>query len=204
MSWKAKAAKGGSGDFEKAPPGNHPAVLIGLIGMGIQENEFGGEKTRQRRAMFVWELVTEKNKAGGSFIIGIDLTVSLNEKAKLRQWIEARTGKPMPEGHEYDLSKELGKPCMLNVTEKNGYPKVAGMAAVPKGFTVPAPTRQPFIWDVDQIDANGHFELPSWVPYLYGEPLSEHIKRRVIEDEEGEAVGAGVGNGNSQQEEEAY
>lgn len=183
MGWKTKAKKGGDGEFEKAPIGNHPAVLIGMIGMGIQENEFNGQKTQQRRALFVWELVTEKNKAGQNHIIAIDLTVSLGEKAKLRGWIEARTGKPIPEGHEYDISKELGKPCLLSVTENKGYPKVSGMAAIPKGMEVAKPSRQPFLWDVDQIGANGEITLPDWIPWLYGEPLTEHIKRRVEEDE---------------------
>lgn len=203
MGWTTKAKKGGEGEFEKAPIGNHPAVLVAMVGMGIQENEFNGQVTQQRRALFVWELVTEKNKAGQNHIIAIDLTVSLGEKAKLRGWIEARTGKPIPEGHEYDISKELGKPCLLSVTENKGYPKVSGMAAIPKGMKVDPPTRQPFLWDVDQIGENGEISLPDWIPWLYGKPLKDHIKDRVIEDDEPEAkrepamAGAAV-------EEEAY
>lgn len=202
MGWKTKAMARGDGDFERAPAGNHPAVLVAMIGMGVQENEFNGQKTQQRRALFVWELVTEKNKAGKNHIAAIDLTISLNEKAKLRGWIEARTGKPIPEGHEYDISKELGKPCLLSITEKNGYPKVSGMAAIPKGMETPKPSRTPFLWDVDQIGAGGEISLPDWIPWLYGEPLKEHIKRRVIEDnekDEKEAVAVGAGA-----EEEAY
>lgn len=181
--WTQKASSKGTGDgFEKAPPGNHQAVLVAIVDMGTQLNEYGGKQNWQRRAYFVWELVTEKMSGtkDRNHLVAIDLTVSLNEKAKLRKWIEARNGKKMPEGADYDIRKELGKPCLLNVVHNaSGFPKIEGMSAVPKGLQVPAPQNPAFTWSLEDYEQEGTIDLPEWVEshWLYGEPISEHIKR---------------------------
>lgn len=177
MSFTIKASKGGGGGTEKAPAGNHLAVLVGVFDMGTQENTFQGDTKWQRRAFFVWELVGEKiSGTTKNHVIGIDLTLSLNEKAKLRKWIEARTGKVIPEGAEFDIAKELGQPCMLNVVEKNGYPKIEGVAAVPAAFikSMPPATYPLTAVDLDQFMSK-EATIPDWSPWLYGSPLEDHI-----------------------------
>lgn len=195
----------GGGEFERAPAGNHPAVLVGLIDMGTQHIKAykpGDKDKDQHKGFFVWELVTEKTKTGASHLIGQDLTLSLNEKAKLRAWVEARLGRRIGESEQYDIAAELGQPCLLTVVEKNGYPRVNGMAAVPKGMTVAAPTIKPFAWHLSQAETTGKVELPSWVPWLFGRPLGEHIKE--CRELSGKAVSATYGgqaappNGNGQ------
>jgi hypothetical protein len=176
--WTQKATKGGDGQFERAPAGNHPAVLIGLIDMGTQENNYQGNTTWQHRAYFVYELVLEKMQTspGRNFILATDLTVSMNEKAKLRKWIEARTGKQIPDGVEYDVSQEVGQPVLLNVVlNKDGYPKIESVGSVPKGMAVPAPQNKPVIMTLDEFRATG--KVPEFCPWLYGERLEDHIKR---------------------------
>lgn len=176
MSWTQKASKGGDGNFERAPAGNHPAVLIGLIDMGTQENSFQGNVTQQHRAYFVYELVMEKTQAGKNHILATDLTVSMNEKAKLRKWIEARTGKQIPDGAEYDVSQEVGQSVLLNVVlNKDGYPKIESVGSVPKGMTVPSPTNKPVVMTLDDFKA-GH-KVPDFCPWLYGEKIEDHIRR---------------------------
>lgn len=178
-AWTQKATSKGGTDYEKPPVGNHPAVLVAMIDMGSQEQEFQGNVTYPHRAYFVWELVTEKMSGtkGVNHVIAIDLTVSLNLKAKLRQWIEARVGKQMPEDAEYDISKELGQPCLLDViANKKGYPVVNGMKAVPKGMKVDPPQRTPIAITLDEYKANPAI-IPDWVPYCYGEPLADVISR---------------------------
>src|SRR5687768_1016144 len=123
MSWSMTANKGGGGSV-KAPAGNHRAVLVGIFDMGRQwQDGFqGAEGKWQHRAYFVWELVDEPIAGTAkNHVIGIDLTLSLNEKAKLRKWIEARTGKAIPDGTPFDPTTELGQPCMLNVVMKGDY-----------------------------------------------------------------------------------
>jgi hypothetical protein len=178
-AWRQKATKsGGDGEgFPKAPTGTHPARCVAIVDMGTQINEFGGKQTKQRRAYFCWELVEEDIPGRGrTFTIGLDLTVSMNEKATLRKWVEGRVGKQMPDGHEYDISQELGKPCLLSVIEKNNYPKVSGMGALPKGMVVKEASYAPFIWSLDDMPDDGSApEFPDWLPYLYGTPLVDHV-----------------------------
>lgn len=174
--WKQKASTGG-GNYEKAPPGNHPAVLIGMIDMGTQEQEYQGESKESHRVYWVWEIPGEKREDGSSHVIALDLTFSLNEKAKMRKWIESRMGRQIADGEEYDIAEELGKPCLLNVVQKDKYPKVEGMSALPKGMPAPVATHKPFAWQLDTYLTTGKIELPPWVPYLFGEPLSDHIRR---------------------------
>lgn len=177
-AWNQKVNSGKSGDYERPPIGNHPAILVGIIDMGKQEQEYQGNVTYPHRAYFVWELVTcgMSGTTERNHTIGIDLTISLNEKAKLRQWIESRVGKKMPDDAEYDISKELGQKCLLDVIgNKKGYPVVNGMKSVPKGLPFPDHHITPIAITLDEFKSGT--AIPDWVPYLFGEPLADVIKR---------------------------
>ncbi len=169
----------GSGS-EKAPPGNHPAILVAIIEMGTQETEFQGVKKWAPQAYFVWELVTEKQSGtkDRNHVVALDLNVYLNDKAKLRKFIEARTGKKLDESAEFDIvGSELGQKCLLGVVANaKGYPKVDAVSAVPKGLPFPDPQHKPTHITLDEIKA-GTAAVPDWVPYLYGEKLADVIAR---------------------------
>lgn len=182
-AWKRTTSKAGSDeDFPRPPAGNHVAVCVGIIAMGTQHQEFGGDEKVSNRAFFVWELLNEKQPGtkGSNFLIGLDLNTSLNEKAKLRKFIEARTGKAIPNDADYDISTELGQPCLLNVVEKQtakgrAYSRVEGLAAVPKGMPVGKPQTAPYLWSLDDYDGSGKITLPEWVPWCIGRRLPEVI-----------------------------
>lgn len=175
-----KAGKGGGGGTEKAPAGNHLAVLVGFFDMGHQWQDPFTPKDKgywAHRAFFVWELVGEKIAGTEKkHVIGIDLTLSLNEKAKLRKWIEARTGKQIPDGSDYDIGGELGQPCLLNVILKGDFPKVEGVAAVPAVFlkSMPTPGYKPTLVTLDQF-MKKEATIPEWCPWLFGCRLEDHI-----------------------------
>lgn len=205
-----KTATNKGGDFEQVPPGNYPAALVAIVDLGGQENDFGGEKKIEHRVFWCWELVTKKTTSGKNFLIGIDLTYSLHEKAKMRKWIEARLGKSIPDDGEYSIKKELGQKCLLSVKEKKGYSKIEGVASIPDGITVPDPVTTPFIWSIPDLKDN-KLSLPSWLPFLYGEPLTDHIKRAeelqgtpvaataTPKNHSGAAEGSGVGSPSTDQ-----
>ncbi len=184
MGWKQVAKTGGTGDFEKAPPGNHAAVLVALIDLGVQRNEFNGEEKFQHRAFFCFELTDEKNKAGNNHLVGIDLTRSMDAKSKLRGWVDSWRGRKTNDGEEFDISSLAGKKCLLSVTDSKGYPKVTGVAAPSKGMKIPEATRPITIFSIDDIKPDGSFTLPDWLPYLYGEPLKTVIERRCEEEDD--------------------
>jgi hypothetical protein len=139
-AWSMTASKGNGGPIEKAPAGTHPAVLVALIDLGTQwQPAFSpGEAGKyQHRLYWVYELPMEKKANGESHVIAIDLTWSLNEKAKMRQFIESRLGRKIAEGEKYDVSAELGQAVFLSVMANDkGYPKITNVSALPKSFTV--------------------------------------------------------------------
>lgn len=166
----------GKGAFAKAPAGNHLAVLVAVVDMGTQfaDGYQGAAGKWQRKAYFVWELLGETVEGTTkNHLIGTDLTLSLHEKAKLRKWLEARRGKLIPDGAPLDITEELGKPCLLNVIEKNGYPKIDGLTAVPKGMPVGEPQHKPVSVGLEEFQAGT--PVPDWVPWHFGKPIADHI-----------------------------
>ncbi len=183
MGWK-QVARASTGDFEKAPPGNHPAILVALIDLGYQANDYQGKVTYPLRAYFCWELTSEKNKEGNNFLVGIDLTVSMDTKAKLRGWVDSWRGRVTPDGEEFDISTLVGKKCLLSITEKRGYSNVSGVAAIPKGMTVAPATKPLTTFNVADIKPDGSFTIPEWLPWLYGKPLKDVIMARCEKEDE--------------------
>lgn len=175
MSWEIK--KKSEGGYVKPPVGNHSAVLVALIDMGKQWQDPYTPKDKgywARRAFFLWELVGEQIAGTDkNHVIGIDLNLSTGKKAKLRAFIEGRTGKPITE--PFDPTTEVGQPCFLNVVlNDGGFPVVKGMAAFPKGIPAPVPTYPVTVITLEEFKAGK--PLPEWVPWLYGNPLEEHIR----------------------------
>lgn len=195
MSWTATANKsdGKGGGFEKAPPGTHPAVLVGIIDLGHQwQDPYGGEGDGrwEHRLYYVYELVTKKKSAqAANHLIAIDLKLSMHEKAKMRLWVEARTGRKIADGTQYDVSLELGQPCLLQVVEKNGYPRIGGVMGIPDGLPVPPPLTKPVGWELDPAAVGS---IPDWVPYLYGQPIREVVRncREIRGDRRAQVAGS--------------
>ncbi len=191
--WKHKASSGTG--TEQPPAGNHPAVLVALIDVGTQENEYQGVTNWQHRAFFCWELVTEKmtGPQGANHVIGKDLTLSMNAKSKLRGYVESWRGKKLADDEEFDIQKLLGAKCLLTVTHNaKGYAQIDGVGAVPKGMTVPAAKRPNFLFELSDDPELG--AIPAWVPKLYGESIAEHIGRCRELTGKGEPAIAGATN----------
>lgn len=171
-----KASSGGGGDFELAPAGNHPAVLVGIIDLGTQEQRYGNEIERAHKVMLVWELTTEKKSDGGNFIVARDYTLSFNSKANLRLMVEKWRGAQFKDDEGFDISKLLGKPCLLSVVHGKSnsgkdFAKVDGATAVPKGMSVPSATKPTICWEM----GNPLDEVPPWVPFYYGKEVKKVI-----------------------------
>jgi hypothetical protein len=182
-AWKTTANnKGGSGsgEFEKAPPGNHRAILVAMIDLGQQRQEpydAGGKVTWPHRIYWCWELCDEKKSGStANHVIGLDLTFSLHEKAKMRGFVEARMGKKIPDGAEFDITTELGQLCLLNVIEKDSYTKIDGISAIPKAMGIAKPTYPITLIGLDELQS-GAKKIPDWLPFLYGESLNDVWKR---------------------------
>lgn len=183
--FKVKATSGGGVDMP--PPGNHPAVLVGLVDLGTHQETFkqknGPDRTANLRKVYlVWELVTEKvsGKIGVNHVIAHAYFLAFGPTTALRKMVEGWRGKAFADDEEFDLVRLLDQKCLVNVTHGTSktsgkvYAKVDKVSAVPKGMTVPEPQKVSFTWSV----GNDHLEdLPDWLPYIYGEPVSQVIGR---------------------------
>jgi hypothetical protein len=197
MGFKVKANNsGGDGNFELPPAGSQAAVLVGLIELGHHENDYQGQsKGFQPRVFLVWELA-EKKSDGSPFVVGRDYTQSLGKKANLRSIVEKWRGKTLGDDEEYDLTKLIGKPCLLSLVHKqsqnnNTYAKIDGVGALPKGMAPPKATLTPVTWE---IGPDKEPPAEDWLPFVYGEPVKTVIERSREFKDGFEEVPAGAGD----------
>lgn len=168
-------AKQSEKQFELVPAGNHLARCYQMIEIGTEEIEYNGEKKNVHRVRIVWELPNEKKvfnpeKGEQPFSIGKDYTLSMHEKATLRHDLQSWRGKAFTdeEANSFDITKLLGKPCMLNVIHEQGkngntYAKIAGVTAVPKGMPVPDQVNESFMLSFEDWDDKKFAALPDWL-----------------------------------------
>jgi hypothetical protein len=164
------ASDSGGGDFKRVPPGVFIGRCYSLIDLGTQRVEFQGDVKLQHKMLIRWELFGE-DEAGNPLVIDVDgkempmtiskrYTVSLNDKARLRQDLASWRGKDFSdeEAKGFDVSKLVGAYCMINVSqnEANGktYSNVAAITPLPGALknAKPAPVHAPFVFNLDEPD----------------------------------------------------
>lgn len=113
--------KANSGGGSVTPAGDHPAICISVIDLGVQKTINGNKPL----LMLTWELpgqlVTFKDDDGKEQtkprVISRRFTKSMHEKATLRKAIERMRGAKFTDAQasDFDLSTLPGKACMLEV-----------------------------------------------------------------------------------------
>lgn len=147
-----------SGSFELPPAGPVAARCCRLIDLGSQKGEFQGKATLKRKLLVSWELA-ELRADGTPFQISRRFTTSLDEKASLRQFLQAWRGRPFSDEElsGFDLRKLLNAPAMLNIghTSRNGkdYSNILSVSPLPKGMTAPDLATPPVTFDIDAANA---------------------------------------------------
>lgn len=98
--------------FVPAPEGLHQAVCCDAIDLGVVETKFGAKPRVELR----W-LINELNEDGRLFMVSKKYTASLNEKASLRQDLEAWRGKKFtkPELKGFDIEQLVGVNCQVQI-----------------------------------------------------------------------------------------
>jgi len=134
-------AKEPKGNFIPAPPGQHSAVCVDVVDLGMLEVTFVKETTTKHKIRLVWQIeeVMADNKP---YLASKMYTLSLHQKAQLRKDLESWRGKQFsPEELEgFDVENLLGVNCLLNiiqeVSNKNGktYSNIAIIMRLPKGM----------------------------------------------------------------------
>jgi hypothetical protein len=122
---------------------------------------FNGQTKHQRKILLGWELLgDERNEEGEAFIVWRKFTASLNEKSSLRPFLKAWRGREFThdELESFSMANLVGAPCLLgvahNVSEKDGntYANVTSAVKLPKGMSVPKPSHECFVFDIDKWD----------------------------------------------------
>lgn len=111
-------------NYTPIPAGNHIARCYEMIQIGTvieQTGIYAGKESHKVR--LTWETPDEKHDFGKGlqpFSISKEFTLSMNEKATLRKMLESWRGKAFTEDEakRFDITKLLGKPCMISVIHK--------------------------------------------------------------------------------------
>lgn len=162
---------------ELIPSGNYVARCFSMIELGTVTENFMGESKQLRKVRISWELPTEtkvfdEKKGPQPLAISQEYTLSMNEKSNLRKMLASWRGKDFTEDEAkaFDITKLLGKPCMLNIIHKPGkadpskiYEQIAGVTSVPKGFDVPAQVNSTVELYYDKFDADIFNNLPDFI-----------------------------------------
>ena len=158
---------------ERAPimeEGIYAAVCSKIVDLGMQYSPIYNNTYPKVRVF--WEIPGQTLEVNGQLVnreISKDFTSSLNEKSKLRQFLQSWRGKVFtPEELQgFDLKKILGAGCQVQVmhktTEKGDYANVENVIALPKGTPVAKPTTTIY-FDMDEPETYAAFnQLPFFV-----------------------------------------
>jgi len=107
------ATEGESKIFNPAPEGLHQAVCVDVIDKGMRPTQWGEKHKCQIR----WQIAELDPDTGKRFLVIQTYTVSLNEKANLRQILESWRGKKFTEDElkSFDVETVVGSNCQLNL-----------------------------------------------------------------------------------------
>lgn len=181
-------------DFVLCPQGNHLAICYGMVEIGTVKEETGlyaGKESKKVR--ITWETPHEAHDFGKGlepFSISKEFTLSFNEKATLRKMLESWRGKAFTEAEAqaFDITRLLGKPCMINVIHKtskssgNTYAEITAISSVPKGLEIPAQTNESF-----------ELSFSNWNQARF-DAMPDFIKNKIKSSREYQAMTSPVGN----------
>ncbi len=160
-------------EFDLAPAGSHAACLIALIDLGTHTETYQGTNpTDKRKLFFLWEIDHSTENGSGRAVIGWEYNVSFGSKSKMRQMVESWRGKKFNDDEEFDVTKLLGKPCLLTVIHetKNDrtFAKISSIGPMPKGMAAIKPSRPLIQFD---LDSGKEFPDADYLPWTFGQKL---------------------------------
>jgi hypothetical protein len=178
---------------EIVPSGNHIARCYSMIELGTVTSEYMGEEKSLKKVRVSWELpfkkkVFDSDKGEQPFSVHKEYTLSMYEKANLRKDLESWRGQGFTEeqAKSFDISKLIGKPCMLNVIHRdskkgNKYAVISSITPIPDGMNCP-----------DQINATFELSYSEWSDAKF-QSLPEWIRKEMEGTPEFQSVISGGG-----------
>ena len=182
---------------EPIPAGNYVARCYSMILIGTVEEEFNGNKKKQTKVRITWEIPDELVKAfkegddDRPAAIGAEYTLSLSPKANMRKMLDSWRGKAFTEKEAdgFDITKLLGKACMLNIIHKVGkvgtknegktFEEISAVTPLAKGVTCP-----------EQVNDTQLFNFGDKFDQAFVEKLPDFIKNKIKSSDEWKAKAA--------------
>ena len=146
------ANEGGGGEFEQVPQGTHNAVCYKIVDAGTSLNEYQGEVKKQHSIFIFWELPESQTADGRPMSIFNKYTLSLNERAKLRQHLQSWRNKAFTQEElaNFDVTSVLGVNCKLDVgLTSGGKAKVTGLFGADGGSKKTATVNEQVVFDLE-------------------------------------------------------
>jgi len=174
----------GGSSYEPLEAGNYPARCISMIRIGTIEEEYKGQKKWMDKVTLTFEIPDEQRvfteaKGLQPYVFSKDFTLSMYEKANLRKVLESWRGKAFPEveAEKFDITKLLGKPCMINVIHKTSgkgstYADISSLATLPKGLECP-----------EQVNPTLELSFDNWSAAIF-ESLPDFVKEKIKKSKE--------------------
>lgn len=165
---------GNSGSYPTLEAGTYPALLAGVVSLGIQPQQYLKEtKPPKFEIMLTWELYDEfgKDEDGNDMLDKprwVSERMPLNslgsEKAKSTARYYALDPKEI---HDGDFAALVGVPAMvtLSVTKDGKYNNVSAVTAMRSKEADKAPSlaQEPKVFDMDSPDMEVYGSLSQWV-----------------------------------------
>lgn len=108
----------GGGTFTLAPDGQHVAVCVDVVDLGIVKTTWQGQEKQVHKCRIVFE-IGETNPENGNkrFTVSQMFTASLSEKANLRKFLESWRGRAFTKEElaGFDTEQLIGAPAVVQV-----------------------------------------------------------------------------------------
>lgn len=164
------------GNYTPIEAGTYAARCFSMIHIGTIPVEYQGEIKQQNKVRISWELPTElkefkEGEGQKPLVISKEFTLSMHEKSNLRHFLESWRGKGFTddEAKGFDISKLLGKECMLSIIHKpkntggGVYATISSVSTLPKGLVVPPQINQTFEFAYDNFTNERFLALPDFI-----------------------------------------
>lgn len=162
---------------ELIPAGNYVARCYQMIEIGTVSEIVMGKQSILKKVRIGWELPTElkifKQEHGEQpLVISQEYTLSMHEKSNLRKMLASWRGKDFTEEEAkcFDITKLLGKPCLLNIIHKSAksdatkkFESISGITSIPKGTVVPEQINKTIELSYDKFDEDIFSKLPDFI-----------------------------------------
>lgn len=133
--------------FTPAPEGQHVAVCVDVVDLGIVETTWKDQKKQVHKCRIVFE-IGERMQDGRPFTVSQQFTASLGEKANLRKFLESWRGRAFTKDElaGFDTEQLIGAPAVVQVVhaEKGDrtYANINSVMKLMKGLARLAPSGQ--------------------------------------------------------------